>query len=301
MKKLILTASVALVLFGSAGSSFAQTSFFGLLTGGTSLQTFDLAGSSSLPLPVVGLNASDFLVDIDVRPINNVLYGMGTSGTLYTLTPTGVAFNAAVDVLNAIPGATAIDFNPAANRLRVYQGVNNFRLSPGTLSASNGLITSDGPLDYATGDPNDAATPNLAAAAYINSDNDPATGTTLYSIDPTLDVLVVHPASGSPQFSQLNTQNPLTLNGSPFNAGPNVGFDVLTVGGINTAYFSNNNDIYTIDLNMGAIGGTAGQLTFLRTVPGPGITDIAVVPEPSTLGLLGLATAGLISRRRRQV
>ena len=164
-------------------------------------------------------------------------------------------------------------------------------------------MTSDGTLTYISGDPQFGQTPNLVAAAYVNNDNDPATGTTLYSIDATFNTLVVHPASGGPAFSMLQTQDTLTLNGVMLDfLASNTGFDVLTQGGVNTAYVSIGNVIYIVNLNGGAVGGVAGDLTNFTTVTGlgAGITDFAVIPEPSTYALLGvgLVAFGLFHLRR---
>jgi hypothetical protein len=212
---------------------------------------------------------------------------MGTSGTLYVLGSSGAA---TVDVLNAIPGASVIDFNPMANRLRVFANTTNFRLTPGT-----GVITNDGTLTYNAGDPNFGATPNLVAAAYTNNIAGPAS-TALYSIDASLNTLVLH-ISG-PSFSTLTTVGTLTLGGLTFNAIAGItGLDVLTIGGVNTAFLSSGNSLYTLDLSTAV-------LTSMGTFSGVGLRDIAAVPEPSTYALLGLGLLGgffMLRHRRSSV
>ena len=283
MKKILLTfTSLFLALAG-----FAQAqSFVGLGSGGATLSFYNGSGSTPTTVPVTGLNGGDSLVGIDYfSSSNGQLYGMGTSGTLYVLSSTGAA---TVDVSNAIPGATVIDFNPMANRLRVFANTTNFRLTPST-----GTVTMDGTLTYAAGDPNAGATPNLVAAAYTNNFAGP-TSTALYSIDASLNTLVLH--TNGPTFSTLTTVGTLTLGGLTFDALPGVtGFDVLTVGGVNTAYFSSGNNLYTLNL-------TNAVLTSSGTLAGPGLRDIAVVvPEPSTYALLGLGLlAGFLVMRNRR-
>jgi Domain of unknown function (DUF4394)/PEP-CTERM motif len=277
------------------------------------LTTFGADGVSSAPSSIVGLSATDTLVDIDYfNSGNGQLYGMGASGTLYTLNIGGATTTATVDsgpaYTPAVAGGVtsvgtplAIDFNPMADRLRVFSGVNNFRITQGT-----GLLSNDGPLTYVAGDPQAGQTPNLVAAAYVNNFDGPPS-TTLYSIDASSNSLVVH--SVGPQFSTITTQDELQVGGAgaaiDFLAG-NTGFDVLTLGGINTAYVSSANSIYTVNLNAGGVGDPAGDLTLFATVTGAGsvggITDIAAIPEPASLILasLGLGGIALVCVRRRQ-
>lgn len=312
MRKLSsLTTALGLALVGSATAPGLAQNFVGLNTSGLSLTTFGPDGIASAPAPIVGLSAGDSLIDIDYFTSGNgLLYGMGVSGTLYTLTFGGVVANAAIDsgpvYPPAMPGGpttigtpTAIDFNPAADRLRVFSGVNTFRITPGA-----GTLSADGVLTYVAGDPQFGMAPNLAAAAYINN-FDGAAGTTLYSIDATSNSLVVH--SVGPQFATLTTQDELQVGGvgAPidFLAGT-TGFDVLTTNNMNIAYVSNGDTIYTVRLNMGMVGDPAGDLTLFTTVTGAGsgITDFAVVipaPGAAVCGLLGAICFG--ARRRRSV
>ncbi len=295
MKKLAFSILMLAVLGVAQATTQAQT-FFGLFTDGLTLVTFDGAtGVAGAPGAVLGLNPNDMLVDIDVRPSDGLLYGMSGFGTLYSITSSGGFFNAtAASNTNVIPGATVIDHNPVPNRTRVYAGTSNFRITPNT---DPSVVTNDGPLAYKNGDVNFGTTPTLTAAAYTNSDNDPLTGTTLYSIDSNLNILVLNDPTDAPGFSTLITQGALTLGGNPFDAGPNTGFDILTVGGVNTGFFSNGNDVYLIDVGTAV---TAGQLTFLYTVsPTAGTLRSIAVPEPTTIGLLALGALGLCVRRRR--
>lgn len=305
--KVAVCAAVAAAVAGAGGTALGQ-SFVGLGTGGTTLTSFGASGVSGPVIPITGLAAGDTIVDIDFFSSGTgQLFGMGSSGRLYTLTTGGAT---SVATLNAGPVYTAdgaggtsvgtpvaIDFNPAADRLRVFSGTSNFRITPGT-----GLLTSDGPLAYVAGDARFGFAPNLVAAAYINNFDAPAS-TTLYSIDADSNSLVVH--SVGPQFSTLATQELLQVGGAgaaiDFLAA-STGFDVLTVGGVNTAYVSRGNTIYTVTLNMGMVGAAAGDLTLFTTVTGAGgtagITDFAVIPAP---GAAVVALAGLVvaARRRR--
>jgi hypothetical protein len=138
---------------------------------------------------VTGLNVGESLLGIDVRPANGQLYALSDGARLFTINPaTGLATLVAAlaadpaDLTSPFTGLTgtnfAIDFNPVADRLRVVSNTEqNLRINP-----ANGLVTTDTALDYATGDVNDTANPNVATIAYA-----PNVGgvTTLFGIDDT--------------------------------------------------------------------------------------------------------------------
>jgi len=270
------------------GSATAMT-FHGLTTTGDRLLTFDSTGAVLQEVSIQGLISNDSIVDIDLFTSGDRrLYGLGSSGTLYTINPFSGTAN--MNVPNAAVGSpTAIDFNPAADRLRIFSGASNFRLTPNT-----GVVTSDGSFAYAATDANLAATPQLAAAAYINNIDNPG-ATALYSLDSNTDSLLLH--SGGPQFSTLNTVAALELDGAPFDLGSNVGFDIFSKGvGQNVAFVSHGNDLYQLQL-------ASGKLTALGTVASShSLKTIAAVPEsgaefPVLLGALG----GLFLIQRRKV
>lgn len=233
---------------------------------------------------ISGLAAGDRIIDIDYFPVNNLLHGLGTSGNLYRIDA-----NTGTATLDVTPQASVgtprdMDFNPAADRLRVFSANNaNFRITPsvntaGSTGANAGLVSSDGTLAYAAGGPS----PNLVGAAYNNNFDGTAT-TTLYSIDANADALVIH--SGAPQFSSLAMVGPLG-----FDVGELVGFDIS--GATTIAYVSNANAFYTVNL-------ATGGLTSIGNIGGPlDVETIAVVPSPGALGLCGIA--GLLSFRRRR-
>ncbi len=257
---------------------------------GTGVVTFDTDNPAVfVSSAFTGLLAGDNIVDIDYRPANGALYALASNGRIYTLGAGGaltVDTSAAVGQLGTVAD---IDFNPVADRIRISSaGDANYRVTQGT-----GAVTIDGTFAYAGGDANAGANPNLVGAAYTNSIMGAAT-TSLYTLDADLDILTLH--SGGPQFSTLNTVGELTIGGLlTLDIGPNVGFDILSSGGTDTAYFSNGDFIYQLDLAtaeaipLGAVGGGAG---------GPGIFSLAVVPEPGSALLLGLASSLFIRRRR---
>jgi hypothetical protein len=128
--------------------------------------------------PVTGLAAGETLVGIDYRVARGVLYGLSSAGRLVTLDTTtarATAVGAAPAV--ALQGTRfGVDFNPAADRLRVVSDTGqNLRLHPDT----GALAATDPPLAAATtGGP----APVIAGAGYTyNKKNEKLT--TNYAID----------------------------------------------------------------------------------------------------------------------
>lgn len=245
---------------------------------GTGLLQFDTSNPGLITNTATfsGLAGGDSIADIDFRPQDGNLYGLAPSGRLYLIDPLSGA--AVVNTSGALGTVERIDFNPVANRLRVLSSADqNYRITPGT-----GLVTGDGVFSFATGDANFGVNPNLASAAYTNNFTGGGT-TTLFSLDSDLDILVTH--TGGPQFSTLSTVGPLGVN-----IGLNSGFDI--VDNSNTAFVSNGQDLYSIDLATGALSG-------LGSIGGTGVRGLAVVPEPSGAVFSLLALTGLAARRRR--
>ena len=159
------------------------------------------------------------------------------------------------------------DFNPTVDRIRVINDADeNRRLNP----VNGALAATDTNLAYAAGDVNAGDNPAATAAAYTNSDNDPATGTTLYDIDTAQDVLVTQ---APPNNGTLNTVGALGLD-----ATPNAGFDIAGTG--NAAYAvlqpagSSTSSLYSIDLASGAATALGG----LKKVP-VALDSLAVVRD----------------------
>ena len=181
-----------------------------------------------------------------------------------------------------------IDFNPAADRLRVVSAAdNNLRINVAT-----GATLVDGTLAYAAGDANAGANPNIAEAAYTNNDNNPATGTLLYYIDDLLDVLV---NTSNPNAGVLNTVGALGLDVDEY-----LGFDISTdAAGVNRAFASlrvaGAQGLYAINLATGAA-------TLIGAIGMDRLHGLAVatVPEPGTLVLTAAASLALIGLRRRK-
>ncbi len=265
-----------------------QATFAYALTDTNRLLLFNVntPGTILRNVQITGLQPGDDLLGIDARPATGELFGVGRSGRVYVINPvSGQA--TPVSPLAAIPGygpseEIGMDFNPVVDRIRIVSDLGtNRRLNPNTGAT-------------AAIDPNlNGATTSATGAAYTN--NFPGTaGTTLYDISPAIDSLVIQ---APPNNGTLTTVGPLGVNTSVA-----VGFDIVTVGGVNSAYASltvggNVSRLYTINLGTGAatLVGPIGsnQLVFglaiasgelVCTVPAgtAGVTFVAAGGAPTT-------------------
>lgn len=287
MKKFILT----LVYFVAAAALPCRAETIIALTSGNRLLFFQptTPGTISRTLSVTNLQGGEILLGMDHRPATGQLYAIGSGGRLYTIdTGTGAATlvaSLAADPADATSPFTAlngtafgVDFNPVPDRLRVVSNAEqNLRINP-----ANGLTTTDDPLAYAVGDPNQATNPNVVAAAYANNLAG-ATTTTLFGIDSNLDILVIQ---NPPNNGTLNTVAALGANTSD-----QIGFDIsgvtgnvyasLTVGG--AAGFYTINSTTGLATLVGAIDAA--------TLGGEGVVDISVASPPR---LLNISTRGRV-------
>lgn len=134
---------------------------------------------------VTGLVTDTSLVGIDFRVQDGLLYGVGNAGGVYTIN-TGTAVATLVNRLSIAQEGTAfgVDFNPAADRLRVVSNTGqNLRHNVNT----GGTTLLDSPLTYAA--PAPAA--SVIGAAYTNNDLDVLTATTLFDLDTAMDQVVL--------------------------------------------------------------------------------------------------------------
>jgi len=201
---------------------------------------------------ITGLRPGEVITAIDFRPATGRLYGLGTTGRVYSILPTtGVATRVFLmpdpadtsSPFTAFQGASfGFDFNPVVDRLRVVSDADqNSRVN---IDAQT--VTTDTALAFAAADTNNGANPNVIAAAYTNNVVG-ATSTTLFGIDSALDVLLTQ---APPNDGTLNTVGSLGINVDT--AG---GFDISANG---TAYAAftvvggTSSGFYTINLTTGA-------------------------------------------------
>ena len=244
------------LIYGLSGSN--QLVSFGSDNPSTSLSSRSLSGLSA-PETLVGLDYGPSVLGAAQQ-----LFAVSSANRIYNL-------NAGSGVLTAVGTAAfsptlsgtafGLDFNPAANRIRVHSNSGkNLRLNQltGTVADFNNNpadgIQADADLNYIAGDPGTGQVPSLVGTAYTNSTGAIAEGatvptTTLYAIDSKRDTLVT---VSPPNDGVVTTKGSLSVN-----TGDDVGFDILTVGGVDTAFATltpegtNSSSLYTLDLNTG--------------------------------------------------
>jgi hypothetical protein len=295
---LLIAAMMTGLLIETSAASAATVRLFGL-TNSNSLLSFDLKDpTQTQQTQITGLNGT--LLGIDFRSANGLLYGVTDTNRLYTINPvTGAATlqNSLSPLTFAGGQQSGVDFNPAADRLRlVGSNDQNFRINVDTGAIADFDLNTPGtqpdrPLAYATDDINAGANPNITAAAYTNAFSGAPAGRTtqLFGIDSVLDTLVLQ---NPPNDGTLNTVGALGIDFDSVG-----GFDIFSPSNDNnTAYAAANGTLYTIDLVTGSA--TAQSLI------GDGDTDLVglaatSVPEPATISaVIGVGAILLIRRRQ---
>ena len=282
---------VAAMLTAAACVLPARAELLTGLTSGGNLIAFDSSTPGTVSsLPITGLGGQT-LIGLDVRPINQVLYGIGSANTIFTInTFTGAATS--VGTLGTATSGTVfgLDFNPVPDRLRVVSDTEqNLRINVGT-----GAVTTDLALNYNVGDVNFGANPNIVGAAYANSTPFAAVvSTTLYGIDSSLDILV---NQNPPNNGTLNTIGSLGLNTSGI-----AGFDISGTSGIAYAALDVGglSSLYTINLATG----TATSLGLIGDGSAVSGLTVSPVPEPEHYAMIaagGLIGFALLRRRFKQ-
>lgn len=198
-------------------------------------------------LTVTGVSGS--LIGIDVRPANRLLYGLTDANILYTINlQTGAATVASTLLVPFTAGTlSGMDFNPVPDRLRLV-GANgqNFRINVDT-----GEVIQDRPLAFGPMELQ-GSRPAVTAAAYTN--NVAGTQSTrLLNIDGERNLLLFQ---NPPNEGVQMPIGPLGVN-----FGPVGGFDIRTVGGVDTGFAIGGSTLYRIDLNT-------GRATSMGTLPG---------------------------------
>ncbi len=196
---------------------------------------------AAAPVAIRGVEGR--VVGIDQRPADGALWALTDAGVLYTIDPaTGTAtMRSRLSEKLDTGGRTVVDFNPAADRLRVM-GVTGQNLR---INVETGATIVDGTLKYHPEDRNAGTMPRITAGAYTNSVGKPET-TALYTIDTLL--------------GQLNLQAPpndgaqRTRGATGVSLPPGTAFDILSDGnGGNTGYVVAEGGLHRIDLETGAI------------------------------------------------
>ncbi len=215
---------------------------------------------------ITGLQPAETIFGIDYRPVNGVLYALGSTGRIYTVNTTTGATTALGAPLTLSGTSFGFDFNPVVDRIRIVSDTEqSLRVNPndGTLAATDTNLTPAG---------------NVVAAAYDRSTPATPAASTLFGIDSASASLVrIGGVDGSPSPNAGAVTTVGALGVSPIVADAN--FDITATG---VAYASLNaaaaTKLYTVNLGTGAatavnnIGTGAGTIRGLASVPTGGVT-----------------------------
>ncbi|WP_293393742.1 DUF4394 domain-containing protein [Nevskia sp.] len=272
--KLLLTVS-ALMLGAFSHTASALTIY--VVTAGNKLARYDSEDANSITRfgYLVGFtNGDTSLVGIDYRIQDGLLYGVGNNGGIYTIDTSNSVMTFRQTLSVRLEGTSfGVDFNPAADRLRIVS--NSGQNLRHDLNTAITLV--DDPLDYPPASPLNTAGPTVQGicdVAYSNNDYDPATGTTLFTLDSTLDQLDIQSPPNN------GTLSPVTKLSIPI--GLYSGLDILTTlkdgkAVTNIGYIAVDNGnvtstLYSVDLFTGTVSAP------LATTPRR-IIDFAVPPN----------------------
>ena len=228
-------------------ASAANAASIVALVDGKTLVTVD--ASAKKATGKVDIKGAANVVGIDVRPTDGMLYAVTADGNIYTVDAKTGAATMKSKISETVKGTiTVVDFNPAADRLRVIT-------SDGTnlrINVDDGKTTVDGTLKYKDGDAMAGKPAKVVAGAYTNSLNPKPAATALYDIDEAGHLLTQAP----PNDGILNTVGMLGVKID----GP-VAFNIVaSAGDKNDAWLMVGDALYSVDLKTGKAT-AAGKVT----------------------------------------
>jgi hypothetical protein len=210
--------------------------------------------TTTVDIPITGLQVGETMLAIDFRPNTHKLFGLGSTSRLYQIDKaTGAATQVGSGAFTPALTGTEIgfDFNPVVDRIRVVGNDDqNLRLSP-----SIGTVAGvDTPVAFAPTDVYAGESAVIGGLAYSNNVMS-ATVTTLYGYDYAHNVLFTQ---GGPNGT------PSANGGQLFTIGPSgvtacntrIGLDISSLGhayaSLNTAPCTTSS-LYTVNLSTGAV------------------------------------------------
>ncbi len=254
--RLALLAGTALL-----GAATAEAATLVALTADNQLVRLDSeTRRAAAPVRVTGTDGR--LVGIDQRPANGMLYGLTERGQIVTIDPASGRATQVARLSETFEsgGRAVVDFNPAADRLRVM-GLSGTSLR---VNVETGQAIRDGSLKYANADLA-GATPRITAGAYTNS----VAGTTATMLL-TLDTLLGNLNVQNPPNDGVQAPRARVSQGLP--AG--TAFDILADGqGGNTGFLLAGGALHRLNLE-------SGEVTTLGPVAGLGgveLLDVAAM------------------------
>jgi hypothetical protein len=255
----ILAASVAVLCTAAA----AQSAEVAALSGDNTVSIVDTSKKAVVKTWKIQ-GVAGRVLGIDVRPVDGMLYAVGSEGGIYTvdLASGKATMKSKLDKNGDTNWAKAwatVDFNPAADKLRLMSNDGtNLRVD-----VDNGKVTVDGSHKFAGSDMHKGEKPNIIAGAYTNSFKG-TKETALYTIDGTIGGLI---KQAPPNDGTLNAVGTLGVKVEM------AAFDIWSDGmGKNEAWLMSGDWLLGVDL-------ATGKATPSVQIKGAsGIRDIAILP-----------------------
>lgn len=256
-------AALAFATAGAALPAIANATTLIGLTGDRTLVVID--HDKRKLVRTVGAQPPGRILGVDVRPKDGKLYALTSASTVVTVDPRTGRTGKPVPLSTPLPEAKrfSIDFNPAADRLRVV-GTDNRNLD---VDVDTGAVLAQAPITYTPNSPLGGTTPAVNGVAYSNNANGTET-TLLYDIDAATRALYLQlpPPSGA-----LTPVGP-TVSLARFDA---VGFDILTDRrSRDWSLVAADGKIVMIDL----AGGAAFSPYEIRAIKKTPLRDLAALP-----------------------
>ena len=235
-----LIASIALLGAVSASSAAQAQSAIIALVGDNNIAMINPSSMKvTSSVPAKGVKK---LLGIDVRPADNMLYGVTDNGWVVTIDPkTGtVTQKSELSTKPSMNAVVTVDFNPVADRLRIITNDGqNLRAN-----VDDGKVTVDGELKFAETDMHKGEKPNIVGGAYSNSWKG-TKETALYDVDATIGALFKQAPPNDGVLSAIGK-----LGFKP--TGP-VAFNIVSEAeGKNAAWLVSGTTVYSVDLTTGA-------------------------------------------------
>jgi hypothetical protein len=193
---------------------------------------------------------------------NGALYAVGRGGGVYTVDTRSLKATKVLNLTIPLDGQSfGVDFNPAANALRVVSDTGQNLRQP--FATPGAATVADTPL---TSPPTVGTTTGVTGAAYTNNDLDPATSTTLFDLATATDQVVIQAPANAGTLSATGATG-VDLTGD-------TGFDIYTStrgrsAGQLSAFAVNGGTLYAVDL-------LSGRFAQAGRIGGGQVTDIAI-------------------------
>ncbi len=238
------------------------------LVGGTSLvnlSTTDLGPRESRT--ITGLDGDKRLIGIDYRVQDGELYGVGEAGGVYTIDDGGAATKVRQLSVKLDGQNFGVDFNPAANALRVISDTGQNLRQPFADAAAK--TTADKALTNPATPPATDPVPaqGASSAGYTNNDTDQATGTALFVLDTKADRLSIQSPANAGTFAPMGGLG-VDATKAGFDIYSPAGAPAADVAGLATLQVGGKWGLYRVDLLSGKAT-SMGELT-------DDVTDIAI-------------------------